>query len=277
MGALATATLAGVHIHGALYPVPLAGMVRSVTIVTWVLATLWIPPLDYVGWRRIRDWPAVSPLGVYSAATFAMAVETGVGALNHRLVVFFWVAFAVWLLVAIPVSLAISVRLRSPSDVFAIRRLARTNRTLDVGDDAVRVLGEVQPGEVKHLPAQQRDGILSHPVILEVLRVAVLGQAVDLDRDLAGRKRNVDAVSADGVVRLPARDARGLQQLDEQSFGLRSGTTVGLEEPPGGGRAVPTLVSEVCVPERPEFDVALQRRVQQLGTAAPSDRGFNHG
>jgi hypothetical protein len=154
MGGLAIATLAGDHIHGAQYPGPLADAVRVVTIVTWVLATLWIVPLAVIGWRRIRNWPAVFPLGMYSAATFAMAGETGVRALVTVSLVFFWIALAVWLLVAVPVSLAISARLRSPSDVFAIRRLARTNRTLDLGDDAVRVLGEVQPGEVEHLAAQ---------------------------------------------------------------------------------------------------------------------------
>jgi hypothetical protein len=98
MGGLAIATLAGDRIHGALDPGPLAEMVRTVTIVTWVLATLWIPPLAYLGWRRIRDWPAVFRLGMYSAATFSMSVETGVRALATVALVFFWVALAAWLL-----------------------------------------------------------------------------------------------------------------------------------------------------------------------------------
>ncbi|HEX7825683.1 MAG TPA: tellurite resistance/C4-dicarboxylate transporter family protein, partial [Mycobacterium sp.] len=73
MGGAAIATLAGEHLHGALYPGPIADVVRGVTIVAWVVATLWMVPLALVGWRRIRAWPAVFPLGMYSAATFAMA------------------------------------------------------------------------------------------------------------------------------------------------------------------------------------------------------------
>jgi hypothetical protein len=98
MGGLAIATLAGDHIHGAVHPGPFADAVRVVTIVTWILATLWILPLASVGWRRIRDWPAVFPLGMYSCATFAMALETGWSALRVVSLVFFWIAFAAWLL-----------------------------------------------------------------------------------------------------------------------------------------------------------------------------------
>jgi hypothetical protein len=73
-----------------------------VTIVTWSVATLQILPLACVGWRRIRDWPAVFPLGMYSAATFAMAGETGWTGLSTVSLVFFWIAFALWLLTALP-------------------------------------------------------------------------------------------------------------------------------------------------------------------------------
>jgi hypothetical protein len=149
MGGLAIATLAGDHIHGALHPGPFADAVRVVTIVTWILATLWILPLACVGWRRIRDWPAVFPLGMYSSATFAMALETGCPGLGDRLA---------GVLLDRVGRVAARRGSRLPCDfsalAFAIRRLARTNRTLDLGDDAVRVLGEVQPGEVEHLPAQ---------------------------------------------------------------------------------------------------------------------------
>ena len=69
-----------------------------VTIVTWALASLWIVPLAVIGWRRIRDWPAVFPLGMYSSATFAMALETGWSALRVVSLVFFWIALADWLL-----------------------------------------------------------------------------------------------------------------------------------------------------------------------------------
>jgi hypothetical protein len=101
MGGLAIATLAGEHVHSLLYPGPVADAVRIVTIATWVLATLWIVPLVCVGWRRIRGWPAVFPLGMYSAATFAMAGETGWPGLSTVSLVFFWIAFALWLLTAL--------------------------------------------------------------------------------------------------------------------------------------------------------------------------------
>jgi hypothetical protein len=104
MGATAIATLAGAHVHGALDAGPIADAVRGATIVTWVVASVQIVPLANVGWRRIRDWPAVFPLGMYSAATFAMAAETGWSALRVVSLVFFWIALADWLLTALVIS-----------------------------------------------------------------------------------------------------------------------------------------------------------------------------
>ena len=98
MGGTAIATLAGDHIHAGLPPGVISDVVRAVTIATWVIATLQLVPLACVGWRRIRDWPAVFPLGMYSAATFAMAGETGWTGLSTVSLVFFWIAFALWLL-----------------------------------------------------------------------------------------------------------------------------------------------------------------------------------
>jgi tellurite resistance protein TehA-like permease len=106
MGGLAIATLAGDHIHR-------AGVeaVRGVTIVTWVVATLWILPLLYFGIRHLQRaesrhfvgvwWAMVFPLGMYSAATYAMAVETGWPVLPAVSLAFFWIAFTTWVIVAI--------------------------------------------------------------------------------------------------------------------------------------------------------------------------------
>jgi len=106
MGGLAIATLAGDHIYQ-------AGVdgVREVTIVTWVVATLWIPPLLYFGVSHIQRqearhfagvwWAMVFPLGMYSAATDAMAAETDWPGLPTISLVFFWIAFAAWLIVAV--------------------------------------------------------------------------------------------------------------------------------------------------------------------------------
>lgn len=112
MGGLAIATLAGEHVHAALNPGPIADGVRAVTIVSWVLATLWIVPLAVVGWRRIRAWPAVFPLGMYASATYAMAEETGWAGLSTVSLVFFVLALALWLAVAIPHFHALTTSLR---------------------------------------------------------------------------------------------------------------------------------------------------------------------
>lgn len=103
MGGAAIATLAGEHLHETLLPGPIADAVRAVTIVTWVVATVWIPPLVYIALRRSvgLGWPAVFPLGMYSSATYAMAVETGWHWLTIISLAFFWIAFAAWTIVAI--------------------------------------------------------------------------------------------------------------------------------------------------------------------------------
>ncbi|OBI11069.1 C4-dicarboxylate ABC transporter [Mycobacterium sp. E2327] len=118
MGGLAIATLAGDDIH-ALAPDGLAGPVRVVTVVTWVAATLWIPPLIYFGLRRINHrpdslrfagvwWALVFPLGMYSAASYAMAGEIGQRSLTTVSLVFFWDALAAWLIVVLAGLLRVS-------------------------------------------------------------------------------------------------------------------------------------------------------------------------
>jgi Voltage-dependent anion channel len=103
MGGAAIATLAGDHLHDVVLPGPFADGVRTVTIVTWVVATLWIPPLIYATARRFAGvgWPTVFPLGMYSSATYAMAVETGWHWLTIISTAFFWIALAAWVIVAI--------------------------------------------------------------------------------------------------------------------------------------------------------------------------------
>ncbi|MCV7441555.1 tellurite resistance/C4-dicarboxylate transporter family protein [Mycobacterium paraense] len=111
MGGLAIATLAGDSIH-ALAPAWLAGPVLAVTVVTWVAATLWIPPLILFGLRRISRrptmlrfagvwWALVFPLGMYSAASYAMVAGIHQNALLTVSLVFFWDALAAWLIVVI--------------------------------------------------------------------------------------------------------------------------------------------------------------------------------
>jgi tellurite resistance protein TehA-like permease len=98
MGGAAIATLAGDHIHKAGLT-----MVWPVTVVTWIVATAWIPVLIYVS-RKLRSgdwWAAVFPLGMYSSATYATAVETGWRWLTTVSLVFFWIALAAWIIVAL--------------------------------------------------------------------------------------------------------------------------------------------------------------------------------
>ena len=112
MGGIAIATLAGDHLHHALLPGPIADGVRTVTIVTWIVATAWIPLLVYVAVRRSvgLGWPVVFPLGMYSSATYAMAVETGWRWFSSISLAVFLIALAAWLILAV-----ISVRKRTLS------------------------------------------------------------------------------------------------------------------------------------------------------------------
>jgi tellurite resistance protein TehA-like permease len=84
----------------------------AVTVVTWVVATLWIPPLIYFGLHRISNrpemlhfggvwWAFVFPLGMYSAATYTMVTEIGQRSLLTVSLVFFWDALAAWLIVTL--------------------------------------------------------------------------------------------------------------------------------------------------------------------------------
>jgi tellurite resistance protein TehA-like permease len=111
MGGLAIATLAGDNI-GSLTPAWLAGPVLVITVVTWVAATLWIPPLIYFVLHRIRHrpellhfagvwWAFVFPLGMYAAASYTMAAEIGQRSLITMSPVFFWDALAAWLIVVV--------------------------------------------------------------------------------------------------------------------------------------------------------------------------------
>lgn len=116
MGALAITTLAGDHILTAVHalnaPIGLVAWARPVTLGAWVLASLWIPVLLYAQVWRVDHvpgslryqgawWSAVFPLGMYSAACAATATQLHMRSLVTISLVFFWIAFTVWLLVAI--------------------------------------------------------------------------------------------------------------------------------------------------------------------------------
>jgi tellurite resistance protein TehA-like permease len=98
MGGAAIATLAGDHIDK-------AGLtsVWPVTVVTWIVATAWLPVLIYVciRYRVGLAWATVFPLGMYSSATYATAVETGWRWLTTVSLGFFWIALVAWILTAL--------------------------------------------------------------------------------------------------------------------------------------------------------------------------------
>ena len=115
MGALAITALAGDRILAAARtlnaPAGLVDWPRPVTLGAWVLASLWIPVLLYAEvWRADQAagslhyqgvwWAAVFPLGMYSTATAATGTELRMGSLQTISLVFFWIAFTVWTLVA---------------------------------------------------------------------------------------------------------------------------------------------------------------------------------
>ena len=143
MGGLAIATLAGDHLHHALLPGPIADAVRAVTIVTWMVASLWIPvPVLRDPAAAGRDWPAVFPLGMYSSATYAMAVETGWQWFVAISLAFFWIAFA----------------------CVAHRALARGT---NCGDHPLWMFRQSQPREAEHLPACECDRVLTIAIALK--------------------------------------------------------------------------------------------------------------
>lgn len=118
MGALAISTLAGARLFAAFGAFGATGIepwcadvVGPVIVVLWILASLWIPVLLYAQiWRiHLRPgsmryaaawWSAVFPLGMYSTATQATAVQMHLRALVTVALVFFWIAFCVWAMVA---------------------------------------------------------------------------------------------------------------------------------------------------------------------------------
>ena len=115
MGALAICSLAGAQTLGALRalaePAPLVRAGEILTLVTWVGASLWVPVLLYAQmWRSDHMvgtlhyegvwWSAVFPIGMYSAASSAVGRGLGWPQLATVSLVFFWIAFTIWLLVA---------------------------------------------------------------------------------------------------------------------------------------------------------------------------------
>ena len=181
MGGAAIATLAGDHIYRSRAVADRsAGDGRD-------LARCQRYGLRYLSRRAcgVRDgnwWAAVFPLGMYSSATFATAVETGWHGLTAISLVFMWIALAAWLVTSCDFGVII----------YAERRSARRNR---VRISAITRSGySVRSSHVKRSTCQPANAMAFWrlAVLVEVFAVAVESEAVDLDCDLLLRKANVD-------------------------------------------------------------------------------------
>lgn len=113
MGGAAIATLAGANLASIAGANPLAArlahLIEATTMLFWAIATWWIPLLvTLLIWRhlvhrvrpsfRLEYWSMVFPLGMYTAATWALSRQSGVEflAVIPRLGV--WIALASWLM-----------------------------------------------------------------------------------------------------------------------------------------------------------------------------------
>jgi tellurite resistance protein TehA-like permease len=125
MGALAIAVVAGHYIHQQASD-GLADDVHVATVVIWLLASLWIPPLIYFGLHRIEKrpkllqftgawWTLVFPLGMYSVATYTIATEIQQRSLQTVALLVFWNALLAWVIVAVAGVLRIPSALRTVS------------------------------------------------------------------------------------------------------------------------------------------------------------------
>lgn len=113
MGAMAISTLAGARLIANTPDAPflasLLPFLKGFTVFYWATGTWWIPMLLILGiWRHVYKrfplvydplyWGAVFPLGMYAVSTTAMIEQFSFDFLKSLPAVFFWIAFAAWLI-----------------------------------------------------------------------------------------------------------------------------------------------------------------------------------
>lgn len=112
MGAMAISTLAGSRLIANTGDAPflasLLPFLKGFTVFYWATGTWWVPMLLILGvWRHVYKrfplvydplyWGAVFPLGMYAVSTGSMIKELDFDFLTGLPVIFFWIAFAAWL------------------------------------------------------------------------------------------------------------------------------------------------------------------------------------
>jgi tellurite resistance protein TehA-like permease len=113
MGAAAIAALAGTRFASIASADPLtagvAQLISAATVLSWAIATWWVPLLvTLMIWRhivrgirpsfRLEYWSMVFPLGMYTAASWALSRQNGAEFLAVIPRVSLWIALAAWLL-----------------------------------------------------------------------------------------------------------------------------------------------------------------------------------
>ncbi len=151
------------------------------------------------GLRRFAGigWPTVFPLGMYSSATYAMAVETGWRWFAIISLVFFWIAFTAWLIVAIGLLLRFR-RVSRDSATFTPNRERMIART--------RCGYSVRSSHVNRNTCQPRSAIAfwRSRSIWKASPSLWKAQPSTSMATFCFGKPDVDLVSADRIVRLPA-------------------------------------------------------------------------
>lgn len=130
MGAMAISTLAGAQLVADAPQMPLLQallpFVKGFTLLFWATGAWWVPlVVGLTLWRylvrrdKLRaghiDWSAVFPLGMYSAATWHMALVVDLEFLRPVAAVFFWAAVLAWSVTLVAKASVLHDLLRAPA------------------------------------------------------------------------------------------------------------------------------------------------------------------